>query len=157
MSKIKLLIDSGCDATKEQLREIDTELVPLVITMGDNHVNDFYDIDQQSYFDHLRTCDVIPTTAQPSPATFMNYFERYMNDYDDILVITMSIGGSGTYHSAILAKELFAEAHPDSKCNIHVHDSWSCSLVEYMLAKVARGMIDSGHNINEILEYLEAL
>lgn len=155
MSKIKILVDSGCDATKEQLQELGVDLVPLIVTIDGKEYSDYFDIVPQNYYKILRESETIPTTAQPSPATFVEYFDKYKNDYDHILVITMSIGGSGTYNSAIIGKEMFEEANPKASCTIHVHDSWSTSLVEYMQVKLANQMANAGKDIGYILKELD--
>ncbi len=157
MPTIKLLVDSGCDATPQQLAALGVDLVPLIVTIEDQQYRDFYEIDPQQYYDTLKNCQNIPTTAQPSPATFIEYFEKYMADYQHILVITMSVGGSGTYNSAVIAKGMFEEAHPNCGCQIHIHDSWSTSLVELMQLELAKEMIDQGESIEAILSSIDAL
>lgn len=157
MPTIKLLVDSGCDATPQQLTALGADLVPLIVTVGDHQYNDFYEIDPAQYYDTLKNCQSIPSTAQPSPATFVAYFEKYMGEYQHILLITMSVGGSGTYNSAVIAKGMFEEAHPNCGCQIHIHDSWSTSLVELMQLELAKELIDQGESIEAILARLDTL
>ncbi len=157
MPAIKLLVDSGCDATPQQLTTLGADVVPLIVTVDHNQYDDFYEIDPAQYYDTLKNCHNLPTTAQPSPATFLEYFEKYMNDYQYILVFTMSAGGSGTFNSATIAKGMFDEAHPDSNCQVHIHDSWSTSLAELIQLELAKELIDQGKSFDEILQELDAL
>ena len=58
----------------------------------------------------LETLDTLPTTAMPSPSEFLELYETAVKDgFNELLVITMSSGTSGSYQSAILSQEYFTE------------------------------------------------
>lgn len=157
MENIKILLDSGCDITKEEAQQYGFEIVPLIITDGDCQWTDYDELDILAYQKRLWDCENIPTTAQPSPQTFLERYERLMEETEHILVITMSVGGSGTFYSAVMAKEMFEEKYPGHRCRVWVHDSWSCSMVEVMQAKAAFQMAREGKSIGDILVELEEM
>lgn len=157
MERIKILLDSGCDIAKEEAEQYGFGVVPLIITDGEQQWTDYDGIDILAYQEHLRSCSSIPTTAQPSPQTFLERYESLVDQADHILVITMSVGGSGTFYSAVMAKEMFEDKHPDHRCRIWVHDSWSCSMVEVMQAKAAHRMALDGKTMGDILVALEEM
>lgn len=155
MCKIKILVDSGSDISKDYCKKYDIDVVPLNIIYNEKAHKDFYEVDPVSYCEYLKTCETIPTTSQPSPSDFMEYFNKYCNDYDHIICITMAPAGSGTYNSACLAKEMFNEE--EHTCQIHIIDSKSCGLNETLEAKAAAKMASKGLDIYEILAEIEEI
>ncbi|MEF9984108.1 MAG: DegV family protein [Oscillospiraceae bacterium] len=155
MEKIKILVDSGSDISKEYCEKYNIDVVPLtVIYKGQTH-KDFYELNSVEFCEYLRTCVDIPSTSQPSPMEFVEIFNKYKDEYDHIICFTMAPAGSGTYNSALLAKEMFDEEK--SNCQIHVIDSKSCSLNETLEAKTASEMATAGCDIFQILARIEEI
>lgn len=155
MDKIKILVDSGSDMSMEYAEKYNIDIVPLnVIFEGKTH-KDVIELSSTEYCEYLKTCSEIPSTSQPSPMDFIEYFNKYKTEYEHIIVITMSPTGSGTFNSATLAKEMFLEENPDY--HIHIVDSKSCGLIELLEAKAAANMIEDGYNIVDILDNLEKI
>ena len=153
--KIKILVDSGSDISKDYCKKYNIDVVPLNVLYNKKSHKDFYEIDPVSYCEYLETCKEIPTTSQPSPADFVNYFNKFKDEYDHIICITMAPAGSGTFNSANLAKEMFKEN--DEQCQIHIVDSRSCGLNETVLAKATAKMIAKGKDVYTILSELEEM
>lgn len=158
MDRIKFMIDSGSDIPPEVADALDAEVVPLYRVIDGVPVLDYYDFNIQEYSEYLKTCKEIPTTSQPSPEDFLTRYERFADEgYDHIICITMSVHGSGTYNSAVLASEMFKERHPESAMQIHVVDSWSCSLNMVMELRLANHLLEAGAGIRTILDELYAV
>lgn len=157
MDRIKLFTDSGSDICTEDAAKYDIEVIPLSLVFKDRAMIDYIDFDNASYADFLRTLPEIPTTSQPSPEAFYLKFEEFSQEYDHILCITMSVQGSGTYNSALIAKGMFEEKHQGHPCKIHVVDSWSCSLSEVIELKLAHDLITKGTPIEDILFQLDVI
>ena len=157
MDRIKFMIDSGSDIPPEVADALDAEVVPLYRVIDGVPVLDYHDFNIQEYSEYLKTCKEIPTTSQPSPEDFLTRYERFADEgYDHIICITMSVHGSGTYNSAVLASEMFKERHPESAMQIHVVDSWSCSLNMVMELRLANHLLEAGatYYLIDNLEFL---
>ena len=158
MEKVKLMVDSGSDIPAELANALNIEVVPLYRMMDGKQLEDYYDFDIYAYAEYLRMCREIPTTSQPNPEAFLQRYERFAQEgYQHILCITMSVHGSGTYNSAVIAKDLFAEQHPESTTQIHVVDSWSCSLNEVLQLRLAHSMLQAGAAIQTVLDELDRI
>ena len=158
MDRVKFMIDSGSDIPPSVVEELDTEVVPLYRIIEGKPVLDFHDFDIGAYSEYLKTCKEIPTTSQPSPEDFLIRYERFFEEgYSHIICITMSVYGSGTYNSAVLASQMFAEHHPDAAMQIHVVDSWSCSLNMVLELRAAHRLYTAGAAVHTILEELDRL
>ena len=155
MDRIKFMIDSGSDIPREVAQALNIEVVPLYRVIDGELITDYYDFNINEYCDYLRSCKEIPSSSQPSPEDFFRRYVQFAGEgYDHIICITMAVAGSGTYNSAELARTMFEEQHPEFKMQIHVVDSWSCSLNMVMEIRLAHRMMEAGAAVHTILEEL---
>lgn len=121
---IKIMADSTCDLSEEVIAKYDIDVVPLTVVIDGENYRDRIDIQPDEIYEKLPTMSELPTTAMPSPSAYINVFEAGIDKgYNEFLCICMSSGTSGSYQSAVLAKELFYENNPDSEIKIHIVDS----------------------------------
>lgn len=154
---IKLVADSTCDLSHEIIKLYDIGVAPLNITIDDVTYKDRIDIDADTFFSKIAEYKKPPTTAMPSPAEFLEIYEKaYESGQKDILCICMSSKTSGSYQSAEIAKEYFAEAHKKIDWRIHVVDSTSMSHGSgWLLIKSAK-MRENGATFEELVEFNES-
>lgn len=154
---IKLVADSTCDLSHEIIKLYDIAVAPLNITIDDVTYKDRVDIDADTFFSKIAEYKKPPTTAMPSPAEFLELYEKaYESGQKDILCICMSSKTSGSYQSAEIAKGYFAEAHKETDWRIHVVDSTSMSHGSgWLLIKSAK-MREQGASFEELVEFNES-
>ncbi len=123
----RLIADSCADFTPEKKEQTGVRLVPLTLTIGNENFVDDESFCQKTFLNKMKTSEECPRSACPSPERYMREFEGA----DEIFVVTLSEALSGSYHSALLAKQLYQEEHPEVK--IEVVDSKSASVGESLL------------------------
>jgi DegV family protein with EDD domain len=96
----------------------------------------------------------LPTTSQVNVAQFVDFFEKYLAEGKDILHISLSSGLSGTYNSAILAREQLLQKYPDRK--LFIADSLGASCGYGLLVDMAADLHDDGRTIEDLLAWVEA-
>ncbi len=143
-----ILTDSASDITLEEAKLLKIDIVPLTTTFGDEVLPQESHEDFDKFFKRLMESDTLPVTSQPSPAAYLEYYNKYD---DDILVITLSTGLSGTYNSANLAKDT------SGKDNIWIVDSKTAILGQRILVEHAVKLRDEGKSVQEIAEKLESI
>lgn len=127
--KFKIIGDSCCDLTKKQLDKGYFKSVPLVLTVGGIDVIDDEKFEQNKFLDMVDACPDSPKSACPSPEAYIENFD----DAEDIYIVTLSAKLSGSYNSAILAKQIYLEEHPD--VNIAVFDSKSAAAAQHAICE----------------------
>lgn len=144
--KYKILVDAGTDLPKSFIEDPSYKIIPVTLTVGDKVFADGVNFDQKEFLKAMKESETSPKSACPSPEDFMKEF----NHEGDTYVVTVSSGLSGSYNSAVLAKNLYLEENPDK--NIEVIDSRSASVGQALIAMKIKELIQQGHLFNDIVE-----
>lgn len=154
---VKLMADSTCDLSKAILDQYDISMASLTITIKGKEYRDRVDIEPDDFYKLLGSLEKLPTTAMPSPTEYMTIMDEAIEKgYKDILCICMSSGTSGSYQSAMIAKEYFDEKYHDSGYRLHVVDSKGMSHGSgYLLIKSAM-LREQGAAFEQLVDYNEA-
>ena len=92
-------------------------------------------------------------TSQVTIAEYEEYFERMLQQGQDVLHLCLSSGISGTYNSACIAGNTLSEKYPDRK--IYIVDSLAASSGFGLLMDTLADMRDSGMEIDELHDWAE--
>ncbi|CVI68775.1 DegV domain-containing protein [Clostridiales bacterium CHKCI001] len=143
---IQIVTDSASDITLKQAEEMNVQIVPLTILFEDGVCPQETDEDFQIFYERLMKENGLPKTSQPTPNKYLEIFRLAKAVGDEVLVITLSGGLSGTVQSARLAKDL-AEYE-----RIEIIDSKQAILTQRMLVEYAVRLRDQGRTLDEITE-----
>lgn len=150
MNKIKIICDSLSDIPKELIDKYDIEVVPLTVILDDKEYKDGVDISNDEFYKILREQNAYPKTSQATYPQFKEVFEKYVNEGRKILYIAGSSVATGTYQSAVLAKN-------DIDGEIYTYDSQTFSYVIGILVVKAAELAQQGKDIDEILDEIKKL
>lgn len=148
---IRIIVDSSADLTTQEAEALHVHIVSMSIQFGDRSYLDGVDLSKPEFYQLLAAGKDSPTTAQPTPADFLTPLEEAKEAGDEAVVIPLSSQLSGTYQSAVIAKDM-CEYSP-----IQVVDSRSASAGIHLLVEEACRLRDSGASAQEIAQALEAL
>ena len=141
---VKIIVDSTTDLIPVVKERVET--VPLTLRFGDEEFVDGVTIDHKMFYEKLIESDVIPTTSQATPNSFIPYFDKVKEDGDEAVVIALSSKLSGTYQSAAIAAEDY-----ESIC---VVDSGSVTIGSGILVEYALSLVDKGLSARQIADEL---
>jgi DegV family protein with EDD domain len=148
---IKIVTDSTCNLSPEQLRRYDIRVAPLTIQFGTATYEEEVDIDRDLFYQKIDEMGIIPTTSQPPPGRFADYYRELTGQGHSILAITLTSKHSGTYQSAVLAKDMVPEA------DVEVFDSTTATFgTGYMVLEAARAA-EASQSRENILKRLEEI
>lgn len=91
-------------------------------------------------------------TSQPSPKDFLDKYEDQLKLFNDIICITFTSAHSGSYNSAVLAKQLL---DPEKQGKVHIVDSLNASGGQALVILKAIELIESKMGIADIVQELE--
>jgi len=115
---VKVIADTLSDITHDLAEELGLTLIPLYVRFGEEIYKDRVEITSEQFYERLVNEKDLPSTTQPSPNDFLALYKEAAKTTDEILVICLSSKLSGSYHSALQAKEMM-----EGKCRIEVVDT----------------------------------
>ena len=153
---IKLMADSTCDLSQEILERYNIGVAPLSILIKNETYKDKVDITADEFFKLLPSLPELPTTSMPSPEEYISIIDKAVEEgYTEFLCICMSSGTSGSYQSAVIAKDLYFEKHSDTEIKLHIVDSLSMSHGSgYLILKSAQ-LMEQGYTFDQLIEFNE--
>jgi DegV family protein with EDD domain len=149
LGKVKIITDTACDLTLDFLKEKGIRVVPMTINFSDHSYEDGINLSRDEFYKLLAASAKLPTTAQPNPGVFIKEIKEVTDQGDEAIVITISTGMSGTYDSALMARDQLAK-----KEQVSVFDSRTASLGQGLLVIKAQEMADAGLEKKEIVKEL---
>ncbi len=150
MNNIKLICDSLSDIPKELIDKYNIHVVPLTVIFDGKEYIDGIDLSKQEFYKMLRNSEDMPKTSQCTYIQFRDAFKKYLNKGNDILYIGGSSVASGTFQSAMMAKN-------DLDGNIYMVDTQNLSIGSGCLLLSAAEMLERKVDIKDILNHLENL
>lgn len=144
--RYKIIGDSCMDMTEELRRDPHFQTIPLTLQVDEQNFVDDETFDQAAFIKAVAASPNCPRSACPSPGAFL---EAYQNaDADMIFVVTLSQHLSGTYNSAVMAKDMFEQKESKKKVAVIGSDSASCG--ETLIGLEIQRLAEQGLAFEEI-------
>ncbi|WP_404329027.1 DegV family protein [Mesobacillus maritimus] len=148
MAKVKIVTDSTVDLSDEDLLKYDVHVVPLSITIDEEHFLDRVNITPSQFMEKMKNSKELPKSSQPPVGEFLKVYEQYAKEGYEILSIHMTGGMSGTVGSAETAAGMVG-------ANVRVIDSRFISKALAFQVIEAALLAKQGKSIDEILDRLD--
>ncbi len=149
---IKLFCDMGADIPKKLIEKYDISLFTMMISDGKNEYVLGKDIDKYKLFDQMKK-GINFHTSQVAYSDYYNAFKEAVSLGEEVIYISLSSGISGTYNTAIMAKNAILEEFKDAK--IYIFDSFGATFgYGFVVLKVAK-MLENNESIEEIIKLID--
>jgi DegV family protein with EDD domain len=145
VSAIGIVTDSTSTISADLLRQYDIRVAPQVVIWEEKVLQDGVDITPDEFFRRLRTASVMPTTSQATVQSFLQVYRPLVEQKVPILSLVISSKLSGTYQSAVQAKEEFPGAR------IEVVDSQSAAMALGFQVLGAARAAEAGLSFDEVV------
>lgn len=154
-----IVTDTSCNLPLERVSKHGVHIVPFSFYPKDEPENmmnciDIESFDGKSYYDEIREGRPY-NTSQISPQTFYDHISPIAERGEDVLLVSMSSGISGSYNSAMIAKDMLEESFPDRV--FMVFDSLAASLAEGIAVLKAIDFREQGMSIKKCYDALMEL
>ena len=121
---VRIVTDSACDLTDEEVAVHGIEVVPLSIRFGADEFEDRSELSVDAFYAKLAASDVLPETAAPAPGKFEAAFRRQQaSGADAVVCINLSADLSATMQSAQNAAKAMEGETCACTCAITASDS----------------------------------
>ncbi len=148
---LKIITDSTCDMTLQELNDLGVVRVPLTVNFQGENKLDWEEITPGDIIRGVAAGADLPTTSQPSPEAFAEkYREAVAAGATQILAITLSSELSGTYQSAMIASQ-------DAEVPVTVFDTRAASIGSAHVVRKAAELREQGVSLEDMLPSLERI
>ncbi|MBI78954.1 MAG: EDD domain protein [Gammaproteobacteria bacterium] len=143
MGKVAIVTDSTATIPADVISDLGIHVVPLTLVWGEETYLDGVEVTAEQFYERLQSDTNFPSTTQPSALEFENVYKTIANNYDSILVITISSELSGTYNSAVQAKDMMNDI------NIEIIDTKTMSMAAGFIVLAAAKAAKEGKGLSE--------
>lgn len=150
-----VVMDSCGERTADMKKDERIISAPLTMQVDEYMIVDDDTFDQADFLKKIADSPNSPKSACPSPEY---YKEAFAKADRRAYAVTLSGNLSGSYNSAVLAKELLLEERPDIQ--VHVFDSCSASIGETLITMKIQECEEAGMTFEEVVgtvqKYIES-
>ena len=139
---IRIITDSASDLTS--MEGIDMSYAPMKVCTAEREFTDTDDINVREMVDFLYSYKGRSSSSCPNAEDWLNAF----GDAENIVCITITGGLSGSYNSALSAKNIYEGDHPDR--HVLVVDSFTAGPEMALMAERVREQALAGKGLEEI-------
>ncbi len=156
MKDYRIFADSSCDLPESLLKEHDLILIPFYVSFNqDVYYKEHVDISNEEFYQRLSENNKTVSTSLPSVQDYINEFRTAIKNGYDVLCLCLTHKFSGSYQSAMNAKQILEEQHPEA--NIQIIDSIQATAGEGLLLLQLAYMKKAGLSLDMILDKLTRL
>ena len=149
MSRIIIVTDSTDDLTEQEIQDFNIHVVPLNITIQEEHYLDGETITKEEFKNKMIASSELPMTAQPSIGRFVELYDELGKDGSEIISIHLMNSISGTVNAARQAADI-------TESTVTVVDSDFTSRSMGIIVREAAQAAKEGKSAEEVLEVIES-
>lgn len=145
--RVKIISDSTCDLSHEQIAEHQIGIVPLIVMKDNQEFLDGITITPADIFAHVAAGGSLCTTAARGVAVYQEEFAKYAGEYDGVLHVNIGSDFSSSYQNACIAAEDFE--------NVRVIDSKNLSTGQGLVVLKACELAQTAKDMDELKQQLD--
>jgi DegV family protein with EDD domain len=152
-ARTAVVTDTTAYLPHELVAEHEIHRVSLYVTLGGEQrpESEISTSEYDSFYERLRASEEGATTSQPSVGDFIATYEPLLADGGEIVSIHISAGISGTYESALQARQQLIDDGKGGE-RIHVMDSGTGCGAQGMLVLIAARAVAQGAGASDALD-----
>lgn len=144
---VQIICDSASDLATADIEALDLIRVSLTVQLDGNDYKDGQNLEAKTMYDRMRE-GASPKTSQVTPQDFEDAFMKVAAAGKEALYLAFSSELSGTYQSAIIARDVVLEKYPETK--IEIVDTLCASLGYGLVVKKAAELAQEGLSLAAI-------
>ncbi|MDE6622401.1 MAG: DegV family protein [Lachnospiraceae bacterium] len=153
----KIVTDGSCDLPPELCREKEVDVVPFYVSFdSENYMREIVDMPIRKFYEQMvADPTTFPKSSMPSVQDYVDVFMPIVKAGKAVICICITTKFSGSYQSAMNAKEMVLESCPDAR--ITVMDSTIDTVLQGIFVLEAARMREAKLPYEEVVEQLEAI
>ncbi len=146
---IKIITDSTSYIGIEDQQRLDIRVIPLSVSFPDETLRET-EIEYDYFYTKIEKGGIIPTSSQPTPGEIEQVFTDLIAEGHEIIAIFLSAEMSGTYQSALRARNHLLQTHPEAR--IEIVDSRTNCMAMGLVVLAAAQAVQAGGSFPEVVQ-----
>ena len=151
----RIISDGSCDLAPELVREKDITIVPFYVSFDEKTdqkenveigIRDFYE-------QRVANPTTFPKSSMPSVQDYVDVFTPIVSAGEAIICMCITVKFSGSYQSAMTARDMVLEEHPDAQ--ITVIDTTVNTVLQGLVVLEAVKLRDAGVSYEKAVSRIE--
>lgn len=156
MSNIILISDTSCDLPDSLVTRFNITRVPFYVSFDETtYYKEIKELSLPDFYKKMREDKVFPKTSLPSINDYVETFMPHVKEGKSIICVCLSSYFSGSYNSAVNARELILENYKDAK--IEIINSLNATGGQGLLVTEIGRMIEDNLEFEQIIDITHAL
>ncbi|MGM9900123.1 MAG: DegV family protein [Bacilli bacterium] len=157
MNNVQIISDGSCDLSKEEVSQLKVKVVPFYVSFdGEKYLREGVDVEVRDFYQAMvDQKGVYPKTSLPTIDDYVKTFLPVLEEGKDIICICITTKFSGSYNSALSAKQIIESKYPNQK--IEIIDAMVNTCLQGLLVKEACRMRDNGLSFEQMVENINRI
>ncbi len=153
----RIVTDGSCDLPPEFCKKKGVEVVPFYVSFdSESYQKEIVDIPIRTFYDQIVSDPTTyPKSSMPSVQDYVDVFTPIIQEGKAIICICITTKFSGSYQSAMNAKQMLLESFPDAK--ITVLDSTINTVLQGLYVVEAVKLYEANVPYEKVIEELETI
>ena len=153
----RIVADGSCDLPPELCRSKDIDVVPFYVSFdSENYMKEIVDMPIRKFYEQMvEDPTTFPKSSMPSVQDYVDVFKPVVEAGKAVICICITTKFSGSYQSAMNAKEMLLENYPDAR--ITVMDSTVDTVLQGLFVLEAVKMYEARLPYEKVIEELESI
>ena len=147
MKKVGIITEDICSLPEKIIRDLQIEIVKTKL-----YFPEWEKFPEKNLYQLMKEIKATPKTSAPPPGDYLNAYKKLIQNFETILVITISSKLSACFNSAFQAREMFDEPE-----KIFLFDSLQAVAGQGLLILKGIELLREEKEIEEIIKTLEEL
>lgn len=153
----EIISDGSCDLGTEKAKQAGVRVIPFYVSFDEKtYQKEIEEVGVREFYQEMvDKPDCFPKTSMPPVQDYLDVFEECVAEGKDILCLCITTKFSGSYNSAMNAKEMLLEEHPDVK--IEVIDTTVNTVLQGLLVLEVCRMKQAGFSFEDTVKRTKEL
>lgn len=153
----KIVTDGSCDLPQEIWADNDLTVVPFYVSFdSETYKKEIVEVPIRGFYDQMvADSKTFPKSSMPSVQDYIDAFTPIVEAGEAVICICITVKFSGSYQSAMTAKEMVEESYPDAQ--ITVINSTINTVLQGIYVLEALKMYHAGVAYEDVIAELEAI
>ena len=154
MSLFQIFSDGAADIPSKVAKQYHISIIPLYVCLDQKtYQKEIVELPLTVFYQKMIEENIFPKTSLPPVQDYVDSFTPALQQGKDIICFTITDTLSGSFQSAMTAKQILQEQYPERK--IYIENSWAATGSQYLLVREAARMQQAGYDIDAVHSYIE--